>query len=234
MLLSNEVSLPIIKYSYLISLSVRRRRQKLCKGSSLECKNRRPPSLSEVMTLLSVYSLIVLCCELYTVVQPRFASAETAYSVKFQFIGGSRQADTPGVYGEKGVKSSKNMPEGRYMHGMCINPMNNNHMLVFGGSTFIVAYGMCRFSWFNQDELASYLIFIDGFWNDLWSFDGKLWTWISGSNSTNQPGVYGTVTSPENVPGARSGHAMAMDSLRNLVWVFGGRDTKGSECWVFC
>lgn len=79
---------------------------------------------------LNFYLLLNLC-----VTQASFAfadTADTAYSVKFQFIGGSRQLDTLGVYGEKGVKSSKNYPGGRFDHAMCLNPLNGN-ILVFGG-----------------------------------------------------------------------------------------------------
>ena len=50
------------------------------------------------------------------------------------------------------------------------------------------------------------------------------WTWISGSNLTNQLGSYGElgVPSTANRPGARSGHSMAMDSNENLIYLFGG------------
>jgi len=43
--------------------------------------------------------------------------------------------------------------------------------------------------------------------NDLWKFDGTNWTWVSGSDLINQPGVYGHmgVASPSNAPGARYG-----------------------------
>ena len=58
--------------------------------------------------------------------------------------------------------------------------------------------------------------------NDLWKFDGTNWIWISGSNSTNQAGNYGTIgiTSSLNVPGARYGAASWRVS--NAFWLFGG------------
>ena len=59
--------------------------------------------------------------------------------------------------------------------------------------------------------------------NDLWKFNGLNWTWISGSNSTYQHGIYGTkgIGSISNIPGARSGSISWIDSNNNL-WLFGG------------
>ncbi|HEX9582061.1 MAG TPA: kelch repeat-containing protein [Gemmatimonadales bacterium] len=63
----------------------------------------------------------------------------------------------------------------------------------------------------------------EGGYNDLWRFDGANWTWISGSSSFDQQGVYGTKGSPNpaNVPGARSSSVSWMDGSGNL-WLFGG------------
>jgi hypothetical protein len=49
------------------------------------------------------------------------------------------------------------------------------------------------------------LLIISDFLNDLWKFDGEEWVWISGSNTTNQYGVYGQKSIPDsnNIPGAR-------------------------------
>ena len=50
------------------------------------------------------------------------------------------------------------------------------------------------------------------------------WTWISGTDIPNQPGIYGEKgnTSTENVPGARYGAVGWYDSLRQEFWLFGG------------
>jgi hypothetical protein len=68
--------------------------------------------------------------------------------------------------------------------------------------------------------------------NDLWRFDGRYWTWVSGSNTTNQIGTYGTkgIANSSNVPGASSGAASWIDSNDNL-WLFGGVgiDAVGSQ-----
>jgi N-acetylneuraminic acid mutarotase len=49
------------------------------------------------------------------------------------------------------------------------------------------------------------------------------WTWMSGTNKGNQPGIYGTqgVSSVANVPGGRYGAVSWIDSSGNL-WLFGG------------
>ena len=64
---------------------------------------------------------------------------------------------------------------------------------------------------------------VAGYLNDLWKYDGTYWTWVSGNNSTNQPGVYGTqgVASSSNIPGARNGVSSWIDS-NNILWLFGG------------
>ena len=50
------------------------------------------------------------------------------------------------------------------------------------------------------------------------------WTWISGSNVVNVPGVYGDkgVVSAEYGPGARWQAAGWFDESKNEFWVFGG------------
>jgi hypothetical protein len=60
-------------------------------------------------------------------------------------------------------------------------------------------------------------------WNDLWKFDGIYWTWISGSNLTNQRGIYGNkgIPSLSNDPGARRGSISWVDK-EGSFWIFGG------------
>ena len=49
------------------------------------------------------------------------------------------------------------------------------------------------------------------------------WTWISGSNTTDQNGIYGTngIANISNIPGARYESISWIDSNNNL-WLFGG------------
>ena len=59
--------------------------------------------------------------------------------------------------------------------------------------------------------------------NDLWKFSGGQWTWVSGSATANDLGVYGTqlINSASNVPGSRWGPVGWTDAKGNL-WLFGG------------
>ena len=61
--------------------------------------------------------------------------------------------------------------------------------------------------------------------NDLWRYspETNMWTWISGSKSGYQCGVYGDKGVPDkaNVPGARGDSISWIDSAGNL-WLFGG------------
>ena len=49
------------------------------------------------------------------------------------------------------------------------------------------------------------------------------WTWISGTNTFNVSGVYGTqgVSSASNYPGGRSQMEVGIDSYGS-IWIFGG------------
>lgn len=62
------------------------------------------------------------------------------------------------------------------------------------------------------------------------------WTWMSGSNTANAPGVYGTlgVAAASNVPGARGDAVSVTDSSGNL-WLFGGDSGNSSfnDLWKF-
>ncbi len=60
----------------------------------------------------------------------------------------------------------------------------------------------------------------EGYLNDLWKFDSTNWTWVYGSNTVNQSGVYGGATSL-NIPGGRDSSVSWIDSSGTL-WFFGG------------
>ena len=51
-----------------------------------------------------------------------------------------------------------------------------------------------------------------------------MWTWMSGNNTVNALGVYGTqgVASVTNTPGSRSYAVTWIDATGNF-WLFGGR-----------
>lgn len=51
------------------------------------------------------------------------------------------------------------------------------------------------------------------------------WTWMSGSDTANQNGYYGTqgVSSSMNVPSARTASVGWFNSVDQELWLFGGR-----------
>lgn len=59
--------------------------------------------------------------------------------------------------------------------------------------------------------------------NDLWEYSSGQWTWVSGSNSPDQSGTYGTLETPgsSTVPGARQYSVDWVDSSGNF-WIFSG------------
>ena len=63
----------------------------------------------------------------------------------------------------------------------------------------------------------------------------NIWTWVSGSNTVNQTGTYGTKGVPDssNVPGARQKGLSWVDSAGNF-WLFGG-DKSGAinDLWKY-
>jgi hypothetical protein len=54
------------------------------------------------------------------------------------------------------------------------------------------------------------------------TFDGTNWTWMSGSDQSNQKGIYGDIKVPShlNVPGARYAAMGWRDNYGNF-WMFG-------------
>lgn len=115
--------------------------------------------------------------------------------------GGSNSANQGGVYGTLGVPAASNVPGARSRAVTWLDGAGN--VWLFGG------YG------YDGTPLLGYL-------NDLWVFDGTNWTWMGGSSTRDQLGVYGTqgVGTGSNIPGGRSG-AVAWATPAGL-WLFGG------------
>jgi N-acetylneuraminic acid mutarotase len=121
---------------------------------------------------------------------------------QWTWIAGSSTPGAAPTYQVQGVASGSNTPGARF--GMARWIDQGGALWVFGGQS-IAADG-------SQPTLG-----------DLWKYDSRGWTWVSGSSSPNQPGVYGTqgVAGPQTLPGARSGATATLDSSGN-VWLFGG------------
>ncbi len=115
------------------------------------------------------------------------------------WLSGSNMLDQLGNYGTKGVPASTNVPGSR------VNPVTwtyNNKLYLMGG--YVNTYG--------------------SYYNDLWEYDPStnMWTWLKGSNTFNDEGIYGTqgVANPNNVPGARELSSGWV--YNNKFYLFGG------------
>jgi N-acetylneuraminic acid mutarotase len=130
------------------------------------------------------------------------------------WMSGSDTIGQHGVYGSQGVPASGNVPGARQQSISWIG--SSDSLWLFGGYGFAASGGSSKL-------------------NDLWRFDGANWTWVSGSNLTDQPGVYGTlgVPAPGNTPGARYGSVSFKDG-KGRFWLFGGQgyDASGSEGYM--
>ncbi len=135
---------------------------------------------------------------------PSRSLAPTIVGGQWTWVGGldhSPQSERYGVYGTKGVPAPENAPGARHSFVSWTDASGN--FWLFGGE----GHGAAG----------------DGRLNDLWKWDGAAWTWMSGSDSPNGNGVYGTkgIAAPGNVPGARSASVSWTDASGHL-WLFGG------------
>jgi N-acetylneuraminic acid mutarotase len=130
---------------------------------------------------------------------------------QWTWVSGSNTSGQSGVYGQQGVGAASNVPGARY-YGVGWTDASGN-LWLFGGVSN------------SNDSTGTSLVF-----NDLWEFNivTKQWTWMSGSDSPNAPGQYGTLGAGAigNTPGAREGGATWTDSSGNL-WLFGGTGLSG-------
>ena len=132
------------------------------------------------------------------------------------WVSGDNTVNQPGVYGTQGEGAVSNKPGARNSGVSWID--SSGGLWLFGG--------------IGSDAFGSY-----GELNDLWMFEpssGK-WTWVSGDNTVNQPGAYGTQGEEDasNKPGARVGSVSWIDSSGDL-WLFGGLayDSLGDKSYI--
>ncbi|WP_263352726.1 chitobiase/beta-hexosaminidase C-terminal domain-containing protein [Acidicapsa acidisoli] len=132
-----------------------------------------------------------------------------AQSRAWAWMGGSNSASQPGVYGTLGVPAAGNFPGARA--GAVTSMDSNGNVWLFGGEGFDV------------NGRAGYL-------NDLWKYTPSTgeWTWISGSNTAGQQGVYYLKDGPwpSNMPGGREWAVGWTDASGNF-WLFGGFGLSG-------
>jgi hypothetical protein len=117
------------------------------------------------------------------------------------WMSGSNVPNQSGVYGTKGVAAPENVPGAR--RNLVTWADASGNLWLFGGSRIVGEF---------REEF-----------NDLWRWDGTNWTWVSGSDTANQYGVYGTkgVAAPANAPGARES-AVSWTDPAGGFWLFGG------------
>lgn len=122
----------------------------------------------------------------------------------------------PGVYGTLGTPAAGNNPGGR--GGASSWTDSNGKLWLFGG------FGL------DSSGVATNDL------NDLWEFDPSTdeWTWMGGSSTGGQPGVYGTLGTPAagDTPGARDSASSWTDSSGNF-WLFGGNGYDGAGAYGY-
>jgi N-acetylneuraminic acid mutarotase len=118
------------------------------------------------------------------------------------WVSGSKLVGAPGVYGTMGTAAPGNSPGARQSAVLWGDAQGR--IWVFGGR--------------GLDSTGT-----NGLLNDLWRFDGAIWTWMGGANVGGASGNYGTrgTTSPTSSPGARYLCTTCVDSGGTL-WLFGG------------
>lgn len=119
------------------------------------------------------------------------------------WMSGSNFANATSVYGTMCDSSAASVPGARFENRSVVTDQNGNFWL-FGGAT--------GGSFSNT-------------WNDLWMYCvlTNRWTWVSGANTTNPAGNWGTigVPSPTNRPNGRGG-ALAWYDGSSHFYMFGG------------
>ncbi len=125
-------------------------------------------------------------------------------TAQFAWMAGSTYSNQIGAFGTKGVSTPTNMPSSREEAYSCSD--NSNNFWMFGGN--------------GHSPLGNL-----GALNDLWKYNSSIneWVWVSGGNTINLAGNYGTksVSSTTNNPGGRYAGVTWNDNNGN-IWIFGG------------
>jgi hypothetical protein len=141
-------------------------------------------------------------------------------------VGGANTVNQAGSYGTQDTAAPGDIPGARA--GAVSWTDASGALWLFGGAGPTVGGG-CNL----YDPLC--WAGTNAYFNDLWKYSGGEWTWVSGSNTTDQSGKYGTqgVAAAGNVPGARYGGTSWRDANGNF-WFFGGAgyDSAGNDGYL--
>jgi len=131
---------------------------------------------------------------------------------QWTWVAGSNLASVPATYGAQGTAASANDPGARCCAAGWADA--SGALWLFGG-----AYGASGNATFLQ--------------SDLWKFSGSQWTWVSGPNTPNQPGSYGTQGTPaaSNTPAALLS-PIAWTTPNGDMWLFGGQ-SSWNDLWRY-
>jgi len=125
-------------------------------------------------------------------------------TLEWTWVSGNDIGKQAGTYGTKGTADPSNVPGARYSAVSWLD--SSGKLWLFGG--------------WGYDSGN-----IDGELNDLWEYDPATleWTWVSGTSSIDQTGIYGTLgtADPSNVPGGRH-DAVSWIDPQGKLWLFGG------------
>lgn len=129
------------------------------------------------------------------------------------WINGANTLGNYGTYGTLGMPNITTMPGGRFSGANWTDASGN--LWTFGG-----------------DGMASPASSVHSFLNDLFRYNiaNNEWTWMGGSNLTDQNGTYGTmgVPAPTNMPGSRMYNTW-WKTPDGRFWLYGGEGMDGSQ-----
>ncbi|MGB8494964.1 MAG: kelch repeat-containing protein [Candidatus Acidiferrum sp.] len=134
--------------------------------------------------------------------------------------GNTNNANQNGIYGTQGTAASTNAPGGRQEAVGWADASGN--LWLFGGE--------------GEDSVGT----ADGILNDLWVYNiaSKQWTWVTGSSTANQTGVYGLqpLVGPPNTIGAAGTVGLTGGTAGTLPgsrWGASGWTDNDGDLWLF-
>ncbi|HKR03890.1 MAG TPA: T9SS type A sorting domain-containing protein [Bacteroidia bacterium] len=135
----------------------------------------------------------------------------TISSNEWTMVKGDTLPAQPAVYGTMGVPDPLNIPGGRYPY--CTWKDKNEKFWLFGGLKVPFGYNL----------------------NDMWMYDplSNNWTWMSGTNLTNQAAITGAFcdASANYIPASRFENRARWTDACGKFWMYGGSHTN--DLWYF-